>query len=240
MPKLSPNKTKFNFVLWFVTKNSTSQQITSINSHLAICPLVKKKSLEFLYEYRPRSQEGYHINWHRWIRGLGVGLGAGLSEVKTSVMAGSGSCAVWTFAFALHLKRSRNILTQVIQLMPDIDHYVLRVVSNILLYCWGPIAFVLCVTYYISWSAKTPCRFPSFLSSSSHLNWVIVTLSLIRLTACARAQFTGCSSTSNAHSETGQMAFCCQNVTLWAPSSRSAFSVMVFLNTLRTDSCLVL
>jgi hypothetical protein len=36
----------------------------------------------------------------------------------------------------------------------------------------------------------------------------------------ARAQFSGCSSTTNAHSETGQMAGCCQNLILGAFSSR--------------------
>jgi len=55
--------------------------------------------------------------------------------------------------------------------------------------------------------------------------------------------FSGCSSTTNAHSETGQMAVCCQNLTLGALSSRSALSVLVgalfkkfglFLNTPRT------
>jgi hypothetical protein len=55
----------------------------------------------------------------------------------------------------------------------------------------------------------------------------IVTLSLIRRTACARALFSGCSSTTNARSEKGQMAFCCQNLTLGAFSSRSALSVLV-------------
>jgi len=48
-------------------------------------------------------------------------------------------------------------------------------------------------------------------------------------------------STTNAYSETGQMAVCCQNLTLGALSSRSAPSVLVgalfkkfslFLNTL--------
>jgi len=71
----------------------------------------------------------------------------------------------------------------------------------------------------------------------------IVTLSLIRRTACVRAKFSGCSSTTNAHSETGQMAVCCQNRTLGALRSRSAFSVLVgalfkkfglFLNNPRT------
>jgi hypothetical protein len=47
----------------------------------------------------------------------------------------------------------------------------------------------------------------------------IATLSPIRRTACARSQFRGCSSTTNAHSETGQMAVCCQNPTLGALSS---------------------
>jgi hypothetical protein len=55
----------------------------------------------------------------------------------------------------------------------------------------------------------------------------ISSLSLIRRTACARAQFSGCSSMANSHSETGQMAVCCQNLTLDALSSRSALSVLV-------------
>jgi hypothetical protein len=50
---------------------------------------------------------------------------------------------------------------------------------------------------------------------------------VIRRTACARAQFNGCSSTTNAHSEMGQMAVHCQNLTLGALSSRSALSVLV-------------
>ena len=70
----------------------------------------------------------------------------------------------------------------------------------------------------------------------------IVTLLLIRRRACAPAQFSGCSSMANAHSETGQMAVYRQNLTLGAPSSRSALSVLVgalfkkfglFLNTPR-------
>jgi hypothetical protein len=79
-------------------------------------------------------------------------------------------------------------------------------------------------------------------SSSS----LIVTLSLIRQTACARAQFSECSSTTNAHSETEQMAVCCQNLTLSALNSSSALSMLVdalfkkfclFLNTPRTSIC---
>ena len=71
----------------------------------------------------------------------------------------------------------------------------------------------------------------------------IVTFSLIRRTACAHAQFSGCSSTNNAHSETGQMAVCCQILTLGALSRCSALSMVVgplfkkfglFLNTPRT------
>ena len=74
------------------------------------------------------------------------------------------------------------------------------------------------------------------------LQALIVTLSLIRRTACAVAQFSGCSSMINAHSVTGQMAVCCQNLTLGAVSSRSALSMLVralfkkfdlFLNTPR-------
>jgi hypothetical protein len=42
-----------------------------------------------------------------------------------------------------------------------------------------------------------------------------------------RAQFSGFSSKTNAHSETGQTAVCCQNQTLGALSSRSAFSVLI-------------
>jgi hypothetical protein len=52
-------------------------------------------------------------------------------------------------------------------------------------------------------------------------------MSLIRRTACARAQFSGCSSTINAHSKTEQMAVCCQNMTLGVFSSRSALSMLV-------------
>jgi hypothetical protein len=55
----------------------------------------------------------------------------------------------------------------------------------------------------------------------------IVTLSLIQQTACARAQFSRCSSMTNADSETRQMAVCCQNLPLGALSSRSALSVLV-------------
>jgi hypothetical protein len=76
-------------------------------------------------------------------------------------------------------------------------------------------------------------------SSLIAFSW-ISSLSLIRRTACARVQFSGCISTTNDHSETGQMAVCCRNLTLGALSSRSAPSVLfgalfkkfgLFLNT---------
>jgi hypothetical protein len=41
-----------------------------------------------------------------------------------------------------------------------------------------------------------------------------------------KAQFSGCSPTTNAHIETGQMTVCCQNLTLGALSSRSALSIL--------------
>ena len=67
----------------------------------------------------------------------------------------------------------------------------------------------------------------------------IVTLSLILLTACARAQFSGCRSTTK-DNETRQMAVCCQNLKQGTLSSLSALSVLfgvlvkaffLFLNT---------
>jgi hypothetical protein len=62
-------------------------------------------------------------------------------------------------------------------------------------------------------------RFPSYIGYNK--------TELIRRTACARAQFSGCSSTTNAHSETGQMVVCCQNLPLGGLRSRSAPSVLV-------------
>ena len=54
----------------------------------------------------------------------------------------------------------------------------------------------------------------------------IATLSLIWRTACARVQFSECSLTTNAYSETGKMAVCFQKLKLGALSSRSALSVL--------------
>jgi hypothetical protein len=87
-----------------------------------------------------------------------------------------------------------------------------------------------CVVKQLKCLCKTFTRFTAnfhthtytLFSSSS-----IVALSLIRRTACARAQFSGCNSTTNAHSETGPTAVCCQNLTLGVLSSRSALSELV-------------
>ncbi len=73
--------------------------------------------------------------------------------------------------------------------------------------------------------AKFAAKFHTHTRGSS--SSFIVTLSLIRRTACARAQFGGCSSATNGHSETRQMAGCCQNLLLGAFSSRSTLPVPV-------------
>jgi hypothetical protein len=71
---------------------------------------------------------------------------------------------------------------------------------------------------------KFAAKFHTDKRSSSYL---IAFLSPIRLTACAHAQCCGCYSTTDAHSETGQMALCCQNLTLGSHSCRSALSMLV-------------
>jgi hypothetical protein len=87
---------------------------------------------------------------------------------------------------------------------------------------------------------KFATNFHSHTRCSS--SYFIVTYSLIRQTACSHAQFSGYSSTTNAYGERGQLAVCCQNLTLGALSSRSALSVLagalfkkfgLFLNTPR-------
>jgi hypothetical protein len=88
---------------------------------------------------------------------------------------------------------------------------------------------------FVAGRAYTPVfkKRPNFLNSSptstegalrpEHLHKPFV-----GRTACARdAQFSACSSTTNAHSETGQMAVCCQNLPLGALSSRNAPSLLV-------------
>jgi hypothetical protein len=52
-------------------------------------------------------------------------------------------------------------------------------------------------------------------------------MSLIQRTACARAHCVVCSLTTNGHSEMGQMAVCCQNLTLGVLSSHSVLSMLV-------------
>ena len=85
--------------------------------------------------------------------------------------------------------------------------------------CWVKQLKCLCKIF-----TKFAAKFHIHTRSSSSF---IVTLSLIRWTACAHAQFSGCSSTTNAHSKTGQMAVCCQNLPLDALSSRSMPSMLV-------------
>jgi hypothetical protein len=80
---------------------------------------------------------------------------------------------------------------------------------------------------------KTPTHTHTYTHTHTHTHTrcssssFIVTLSPIRRKACACAQFSGCSSTTNSLSQTGQMAVCCQNLTLRAPSSRCALSLLV-------------
>ena len=72
-----------------------------------------------------------------------------------------------------------------------------------------------------------PCLQQNFTHIRCSSSSFIVTLSLIRRTVCARAQFSRYSSTTNAHSETGQMAVGCQNLTLGVLSRCSALSMLV-------------
>jgi hypothetical protein len=75
------------------------------------------------------------------------------------------------------------------------------------------------------WKQTAIC--PISLSISRRATSAEMSTCTIRRTACARVQFSRCSSTTNAHSETGQMAVCCQNLPLGALSSCSATSVLV-------------
>ena len=74
---------------------------------------------------------------------------------------------------------------------------------------------------------KRICKMFTKFASKFHTLFSSSALSLIRRTASAHAEFSGCSSTTNAHSETGQMAVCCQNLTLGARSSHSARYMLV-------------
>ena len=74
---------------------------------------------------------------------------------------------------------------------------------------------------------KFAAKFHTYTHIHFYSSSFIVTLSLTGRITCARAHFSGCSSTTNAHSETGQMAVCCQNLTLGALCSRSALSELL-------------
>jgi len=91
------------------------------------------------------------------------------------------------------------------------------------------IVLPVCLVKQMQYLCKISTNFAAKFHTHTHvvLQALIVILSLIRRTACARAQYSGCSSTTNAHSETGQMAVCCQNLTLGALSSRSALTMLV-------------
>jgi hypothetical protein len=73
--------------------------------------------------------------------------------------------------------------------------------------------------------AKFAAKFHTHTRCSS--SPFIVTLSIIQRAGCACAQFSRCGSTTNAHSETGHMAVCCQNLTLDVLSGHSILSVLV-------------
>jgi len=76
---------------------------------------------------------------------------------------------------------------------------------------------------FTKFAAKFHTHTHTRCSSSSF----IVTLSLTRRRAWARVQFSGSSSTTTAHIETRQTAFCCRNLTLGKFGSRSALSMLV-------------
>jgi hypothetical protein len=70
--------------------------------------------------------------------------------------------------------------------------------------------------------------FPTLTTTlKGHRFQTIEEMSLIRGTACPCAQFSRCCPMTNSHSETGQMAVCCQNLMLGALSSCSLPSVLV-------------
>ena len=103
------------------------------------------------------------------------------------------------------------------------DSSVLFLVEETLsLYAWLKQLKYLC-KMFTKFAAKFHTHTHTRCSSSS----IIVTLSPIRRTACACAQFSSCSSTTNANSETGQMAVCSQNLMLGALSSCSTLSLLV-------------
>ena len=105
------------------------------------------------------------------------------------------------------------------------------------------IVLPICLVKQLKCLCKIFTKFAARFHTHMFFSSFIVTLSLIRRTACARAQISGCSSTTNVHSEMGPMAVCCQNLMLGVLSSRTALSVLavalfkkfgLFLNTPRT------
>jgi len=89
----------------------------------------------------------------------------------------------------------------------------------------------MCLVKQLKCLCKIFTKFAAKFHTHTHTHTLffnfIVTLSLIWQTACAHDQFSGCSSTTNAHSEMGKIAVCCQNLTMSVLSSRSVLSVLV-------------
>jgi len=96
-------------------------------------------------------------------------------------------------------------------------HTVLPVWLDKQLKCLCKMFTKFAVNFHTHTHTHTRCSSSSF----------IVSWSLRLRTAGARAQFSGCSLTTNAHSESGKTAVCCQNLPLGALSSRSAPSLPV-------------
>jgi hypothetical protein len=80
----------------------------------------------------------------------------------------------------------------------------------------------ICSKFAVNLHTHAHARTHTHARARAVLQALSFTLSLIRRTACARAQFSGCSSTTNDHSETEQMAVCCLNLPLGALNSRRA------------------
>ena len=95
-----------------------------------------------------------------------------------------------------------------------------KMLKPLIALCSAHTVLPVCLVKQLKYLCK---KFHTRCSSSSF----IVTLSLIWRTACVRAQFSGCSSTTNVHSKMGQMAVCCQNLLLGVLNSRRALSVLV-------------
>ena len=91
-----------------------------------------------------------------------------------------------------------------------------------------PVCFIKQLKYLCKIFTKFAAKFHTHTHTHTMLFFKLFdTLSLIWRTACAHTQFSRCSSITNAHSEKGQMAVWCQNLTLGALSSRNMLSVLV-------------